>query len=151
MPIFALSFVFCGSPMHFLRDSTWSSCFARTDLAWLSKWSLLPSRRDPLKFDGLAFLNTELLIKFPWSDENKASGSPEAFWPSDGWDLKLSFRSAWVFCALNSLYCMTIASGFSEAFGAYSGEVSIFCNSPSSRSESAVLSTESSKCFCDWM
>ena len=40
----------CSSPMHMLRDSTWSSCFARSDLSWLSKWSLLPSRRDPLKF-----------------------------------------------------------------------------------------------------
>ena len=30
----------CSSPMHLLRDSTWSSCFARSDLAWLSMWSL---------------------------------------------------------------------------------------------------------------
>ena len=52
----------CSSPMHSPRNSTWSSCFAKSDLAWLSKWSLLPPRRDPLKFDGLAFLNTELLI-----------------------------------------------------------------------------------------
>ena len=52
---------------------------------------------------------------------------------------------------LPSLSCMTIASSFTEAFWAYSGEVSIFCNSPSSRSESAMLSTESSKCICDWM
>ena len=37
-----------------------------------------------------------------------------------------------------------------EAFWAFSGEVSIFCNSPSSRSESAMLSMESSKCICDW-
>ena len=103
----------CSSPMHLLRDSTWSSCFARSDLAWLSKWSLLPSRRDPLRFDGLAFLNTELPIKVPCSDEHNASGFPEAF------------------CAC-------------------SGEVSIFCNSPSSRSESAMLSAESSKCMFDW-
>ena len=72
----------CSSPMHLLRDSTWSSCIARSDLAWLSKWSLLPSRRDPLKFDGSAFLNTELLIKFPCSEEYNASGFPKAFWPS---------------------------------------------------------------------
>ena len=136
--------------MHLLSDSTWSSCFARSDLAWLSKWSLYPSRRDPLKFDGWAFLNTDLLIKFPCSDGNNASGFPEAFWPSDEWDLKLSFP-AWVNCALTSLSCTTNASGFTEAFWAYSGEVSIFCNSPSSRSESAVLSAESSKCICDWM
>ena len=140
----------CSSPMHFSRDSTWTSCFARSDLAWLSKWSLLLSRRDSLKFDGLAFLNTELLIRFPCSDENNASGFPEAFWPSDEWELKLSFRSAWVYCALTSLSCMTFASGFTEAFRAYRGEVSIFCNSPSSRSESAMRSTESSKCICDW-
>ena len=35
-----------------------------------------------------------------------------------------------------------------EAFWAYSGGVSISRNSPSSRSESARLSTESSKCIC---
>ena len=69
----------CSSPTHLLRDSTWSSCFARSDLAWLRKWSLLPSRRDPLKFDGLAFLNTELLIKFPCSDENNALGFSQSF------------------------------------------------------------------------
>ena len=73
---------------------------------------MLPSRRDPLKFDGLAFLNTELLIKFPCSDENNASGFPGAFW-------------------------------------AYSDEVCIFCSTPSSRSESAMLSAESSKCVYD--
>ena len=62
-----------SSPMHLLRDSTWSCCFAGSDLAWLSKWSLLPSRRDPLAFDGLAFLNTELLIMFPCSDEKQCT------------------------------------------------------------------------------
>ena len=104
-------------------------------------------KRDPLKFDGLAFLNTELLIRFPCSDENH----PRSPRPSDDWDLKLSFP-AWVNCALTylSLSCTTNASGFSEAFWAHSGEVSIFCSSPSSRSESAMLSAESSKCMCDW-
>ena len=140
----------CSSPMHLFRDPTWSSCFARSDLAWLIKRSLLPSRRDPLKFDGLAFLNPELLIRSPCPDENNELGFSKAFWPSDEWDLKLSFRSAWVYCALTSLSCMTLASGLPKAFWAYSGEVSIFCNSPSSRSEPAMLSTESSKCICDW-
>ena len=141
----------CSSPMHLLRCSTWSSCFARSDLAWLSKWPLLPSRRDPIKFDGVAFLKTELLIKFPCSDENNASGFPKAFWPSDEWDLKPSFRSAWVYYALTSLSCTTTASGSSEAFWAYCYEIRIFCNFPSSKSESAMLSTESSKSICDRM
>ena len=51
---------------------------------WLSKWSLFHSRRDPLKFDGLAFLNTKLLIRCPCSDENNASGFTEAFWAHSG-------------------------------------------------------------------
>ena len=71
----------CSSLMHLLRDSTCSSWFVRSDLAWLSKWSLSPSRSDPLRFDRLAFLNAELLSRFPCSDENNASGFPEAFWP----------------------------------------------------------------------
>ena len=82
----------CTSPMHFLRDSTWSSSFASSDLAWLSKWSLLPSRKDPHKFDGLAFLNTELLIRFPCSDENSALGFSKAFWPSMNETSKLTMR-----------------------------------------------------------
>ena len=102
----------CSSPMHLLRVSTWISCFARSDRTWLNKWSLLPSRRDPLKIDGLAFLNTELLIRFPCSDGNNALGFTKAFWPWDVWDVKLSFRSAWVYCALTSLSCTTNASGF---------------------------------------
>ena len=102
------------------------------------------------KFDGLAFLNAELLIRFPCSDENKTLGFSKGFWPSDEWDLKVSFRSSWVKCALTSLSCMTIASGSPKAFWTHSCEVSIFCNSPSSRSESAMLSMGSSKCICDW-
>ena len=43
-------------------------------------------------------------------------GFPKAFWPSGEWDIKLSCRSAWVYCALTSLSCMTIASGLPEAF-----------------------------------
>ena len=71
----------CSSPMHLLRDSTWSSCFARSDLAWSSKWSLLPSRRDPLKFDELAFPNTELLIWFSLFRWKQCIGFPRSFLP----------------------------------------------------------------------
>ena len=142
----------CSSPMHLLRDSTWSSCFARSDLAWLSKWSLLPSRRDPLKFDGLALLNTEFLIRFPCSNEDHASGVPEAFWVSDEWDLKLSFQSARLYCAFTSL---SPAWPLHRVSPKLSGRTVVksasFRNSPPSRSESAMLSTESSKCICDWM
>ena len=43
-----------SSLIQLLRDSTWCSCFTRSDLAWLSTWSLLPSRRDLPRFDGSA-------------------------------------------------------------------------------------------------
>ena len=60
----------CTSPMHLLRASTWSVLASPSlILPWLSKWSLLPSRRHALKFDGLALLNTRLLVRFPCSDE----------------------------------------------------------------------------------
>ena len=70
-------------------------------------------------------------------------------------DLQMSETSNFLFDQLEyfvhlRLSCMTIASGLPKAFWAYNGEVSIFCNSLSSRSESAMLSTESSKCICDW-
>ena len=139
--LFCASVRFCKSPMHLLSDS-WSSLLARSDLAWFSKWSLLPSSRVPLKFDRFALPNTELHIWFLCSlhlDENNAAGLPEALWSSDEWDV----------CALTSLSWTTIASGFPEALWAYSGEVSNICNSPSSRSESAMLSIGSSKCIWD--
>ena len=79
----------CSSAMHLLWVSTWSSSFARSDLAWLRWWSSFLSRRDPLKFDGIALLNTKLLIRFPCLDENNA------------------------LCFL-SLSCTTTASGFSK-------------------------------------
>ena len=34
------------SPMHQLRESTFCSCFIKSDLVWKSKWSLFPSRTD---------------------------------------------------------------------------------------------------------
>ena len=36
-------------------------------------------RARRVKFDRLAFLNTELLIRVPCSDENNALGSPKGF------------------------------------------------------------------------
>ena len=101
--LFCASVRFCSSLMHLLRDSTWSSCCARSDLAWLNKWSLLPSRRDPLKFDGLAFLNTELLIRFPCSDENNASDFPEAFWAYNG-DVSICCNSIFEIRICNASY-----------------------------------------------
>ena len=56
-----------------------------------------------------------------------------------------------VLCTYLSLSCTTIASGFLRSFWACNGEISIFSNSPSSRSESAMLSTESSKCICEFV
>ena len=60
-------------------------------------------QEEILSNSKLMFQNTKLLIKFPCSDENNALVFTEAFWPSDEWDLKLSFRSASptvVYCAL---------------------------------------------------
>ena len=79
----------------------------------------------------------------PLSDENNAAGFSDALDPSDDCDIKLSLRSAWVRVALTSHSCMNIAAGFPVAFCAYRGEISIFRNSPSSRSDSAMLSAES--------
>ena len=116
-----------------------------SDLAWLSKWSLLPSRRDPLKFDRLAFLNTELLIRFPCSDETNASGFTKALshigmnetsnCPSDRLECFVHLRLSY----------MDHCIGFPPSFLGMQRWSQHFCNSPSSRSESARLSTESSK------
>ena len=62
--------------MHLLRDSTEALA---SPCRLIEQVILVALRRDPLKFDGLAFRNTELLIKFPCSDENDASGFSEAF------------------------------------------------------------------------
>ena len=125
-----------SSLMHLLRDSTWSSCFTISDLAWLSKWSLFASRRDLPRFDGSAFLKIELLIRFHRSslpDENIAARFPDSLGSWDELDIKLSLRSAWV--RLDDLQSSRPCT--------YSGEASIFRCSPSSRSESAMLSAES--------
>ena len=139
MPIIALPFAVV---VH--RCTYWGArhevlCLARSDLAWLSNWSLFFLQEEILSNStGLAFLNTELLIKFPSSDENNALGFPKAFWPSDEWEPQtfLSIGLS-VLCTYLSLHDHCI--GFPGAFWAYSGEVSISCNSPSSRSESAML------------
>ena len=94
--------------------------FIISDLAWLSKWSLFRSRRDLSTFDGSACLKTELLNWFPCSSlthENIAASFNGAI------GLRKDSQS--------SRLCI------------YSGEASIFCSSPSSRSESAMLSADS--------
>ena len=75
------SVLFYKSLMHFLSDSTWISLLARFVLARFNKWSLLPSKRVSLKFDTLAFPNTEHHVWFHRSlrfGENNAAGLPEA-------------------------------------------------------------------------
>ena len=62
-----------SSLMQLLKDPTWWSCLTSSDLAWLSKWSSLLSRRDLLKFDGSACLQKELLNWFPNSSLPKVS------------------------------------------------------------------------------
>ena len=114
--------------MQLLRDSTWCSCFVSSDLARLSKRSLLPSRRDLPRFDGSLFSKKELLNWFSGSsllNENIAARFTCAIGIRDD--------------SQSSRLCI------------YSGEASIFRSSPSSRSESAMLSAESSsECICDW-
>ena len=93
-----------------LRGSTWSSCFARSDLAWLSKWSLMPSRRDLPTFDGSVFLKMELLNWFLGSalpDEDIAADFPDALGSWDELDIKLfSSVSLSTLCTYFSLlYC----------------------------------------------
>ena len=104
---------------------------------------LLPSSRVPLKFDGLAFPNTELhnlvslFITFWWKQCSQFPGSSMIFW--------------WVRRLCTYLLCEWPLHLVSQKlFGHNSGEVSNFCNSPSSRSESAVLSIDSSKCSWDF-
>ena len=153
-----------SSLMQLLRDSTWYFCFISSTLAWLSKWSLLPSRRDLPKFDGSAFLKTELLNWFPGSslpNEYNAAGFSGALGSWDELDVKLFPETAWVRFVLAPLSCNSAASfpgaigiredSQSSRFCKYSGEANIFRSSPSSRSESAMLSAESSsQCTCDW-
>ena len=67
-------------------------------------------------------------------------------------DLEMNETSKFPFDRLECIeHCffssMNISLGLLEAFKAHSGEVSIFCMSPFSRSESALLSTER---ICDW-
>ena len=112
------------------------------------------------------FLKIELLNRFPGSpflDGNIAASFPEALGSWDEFHIKLSLLewSAWVRFALAPL-SFIIAACFSGAvdtrdvlqssrFCLFSGDASIFRNSPSSTSESAMLSAESqSECVCDW-
>ena len=95
------------------RDPTWCSCFTSSDLAWLSKWSLLPSRRDLPNFDGSAYLKIEVSNWSPGSlllDESTASDLPDALGSWVEHDIKLSPLewSAWIRCALapSLLYCL---------------------------------------------
>ena len=56
-----------SSFLQLLRDSTLCSCFKSSDLAWVSKWSLFPSRRDFAIFAGLENLKIgSLLPKTCW-------------------------------------------------------------------------------------
>ena len=112
--------------------------------------------RDLPKFDGSAFLKTELLNWFCGSslpNENNAAGFPGALGSWGELDIKLFLKSAWVGFALAPLTCNN-AAGFSGAIGIredsqssrlciFRCEASIFRSSPSSRSESAMLSAES--------
>ena len=81
--------------------------------------------------------NTDLVSLFITTWWKQSSGSPGSSLIL--WWMRLPL-SPWT----------TIASGFPEALRAYSGEVSNFCNSPSSRSEPGMLSIDSSKCIWDW-
>ena len=133
-------------------DCSW---FISSDLAWLSKWFLFPSRSDFPTFDGSACLNVELLIRFPRSslpDENIAAGFTDALGSWDEFDIKFLFGQ--LEYALHLLLSCIIAAGLTGPVGirddlqssrpcTYSGEANIFHNSPSSRSESAILSAES--------
>ena len=97
----------CNSLMQLLRDPTLCSCLISSDFAWLSTWSLLPSRRDLPTFDGSAFLKTELLNWFQGSsfpNENGAAGFPVALGSWDELDIKLFLKSALsTFCTCSSL------------------------------------------------
>ena len=53
----------CSSSLvHLLRDSTFCSCSINSDLVWVSKWSLFPSRWDFATFAVLEFLKIDSLL-----------------------------------------------------------------------------------------
>ena len=134
----------CSSPMHLLAGSTWSSCFPRSDLTWFSKWSWsqvrrisVPEQRTP---DQVSLLRRKQCV-----------GLHQSFvtftWMRSQNFLSLGLSKLCTHLSLLHDQC----NGFPWAFWAYSGEVSsIFCNSPSSRSESAMLTIDSSRCIWDW-
>ena len=137
----------CSSPRHLLRDSTWSSCFIRSDLA------------SDLCYFQEEVLSNSMGCRF-WTQNSWSSFHVQMKtmrWVSPKLsDLQMNETSNFPFDRLECVVHLPLSPArplhrvSPEAFWTYTGEVSIFCNSPSSRSESAMLSTESSKCICDW-
>ena len=134
--LFCASVRCCKLLMHFYWESTWISFLARSDLSWFSKWFLLPAGRVPFKFYNSTYgFSVHHVI-----GETMQPVSQKLY------DLLMNNETL----VHLPLSWTTIASGFPEALWAYSDEVSNFFISPSSRSESAMLSIDSSKCIWDW-
>ena len=105
--------------IQLLRDPTWCSCLISSDFVLLSKWFLLPPRKDLPQFDASAFLKPELLNWFPGSwpvYENIAAGFPDAPGSWDELDIEPFLKLAWVRFALAPLSCNE-AAGFTGAVG----------------------------------
>ena len=143
-----------SSLIQLLRDPAGCSCFISSDLAWLSKWPLFPSRRQFPTFTGSANLKTwwTLLSKqFPDSllrflsenvfwltvwHENIASRFPATSRSREELVIKPSRLEWWA----------RACPSFSSRSRIYSGEASISRKCSSSRSESggvAMLPAES--------
>ena len=104
----------CSSPMHLFVEG-YNSCSAN-----LPDWASDPDyfHEDILSNStDLRFWTQNSWSNFPAPMKTMHRVPPRNFWPSDVWDLKLSFRSTWVFCALTCLSCMTFALGFPKLSG----------------------------------
>ena len=145
------------SPIQLLRDPFWYSYFINSDLVWSSNWSLLSSRRDPSQFDDSTNFKNRTLELTPrivtpyWI----SSDLPDTLNYWDELDIKLSLLDWSAEYAVHFILSSAIlllhyswsCVGLREDSECprprkYSNEVSIFRNSPSLRSESALLSAE---------